>query len=359
VPRNPYDVLGVSRDAEASTIRKAYRKLAAKYHPDQNPDDPAAEDRFKEAAEAWSVLGDDQKRQQFDRFGAAQPGAGGFPGGGFPGGQPGDVFSDLFDMFGGRQKKVDLDLRVRARVTFLEMARGGEKKLRYARRSPCKPCSGHGTASGRQAGRCGACNGSGRGAAQQGFFAFPQPCGACGGEGLDLSNPCPTCRGVGLEEATHSLKVRIPAGVTDGTRLRVREAGHHSRSGAVGTLFVQIAVEPHPFFRADGKDVLCELPIPFAIAAMGGEVEVPTVDGKLVHMKIHPGTQSGTEYRLRGKGIGSEGRCGHQLVRVRIQVPENLSLEQREALNAYAELVGSEAIDVRSFWQKVGDIFDA
>ena len=358
--RDPYEVLGVARDADAKTIKKSYRKLAAKYHPDQNPDDATAEERFKEIAAAYAVIGDAEKRARYDRFGHTGEESAGF-GGGFPGGS--EIFSDLFDMFGrgvrGADAKPDRGLRVRARISFLEMARGCEKTLRYKRLAACETCSGHGTANGQPAPVCSHCGGSGQVAAQRGFFAFPSACNACSGEGVDLSSSCGTCRGRGLGEARHEVTVRVPPGIADGSRLRVRGGGHFARGEAqAGHLMVEIHVDSHRFFELRDKNLHCEVPIHFTTAALGGHTEVPTVDGGMVRMNIPAGTQNGAEFRLRGKGVGSAERRGHQIVRVRIEVPKKLTAEQREALESFSRTMGDEPAGEKSFWKSIADLLD-
>ena len=358
--KDPYEVLGVRRDADAKEIKKAYRKLAAKYHPDQNPDDPRAEERFKEVAAAYGVIGDPERRARYDRYGHTDDGAAGF-GGGFPGGS--EIFSDLFDMFGrgvrGAGAEPDLSLRVRAQISFVEMAKGVEKTVRYKRLAACVTCSGHGTATGRPAPVCGHCGGSGQVAAQRGFFAFPQACPVCHGEGVDLSDPCTTCRGKGVREARHEVKVRIPPGISSGSRLRVRGSGHAARGQArPGHLLVEVEVQPHDFFEIKDKNLHCQVPIHFTTAALGGGVEVPTIDGGMLRMNVPAGTQNGAEFRLRGKGVGQGEQRGHQIVKVRIEVPKKLSAAQRQALEAFAKTLGDEPAGEKSFWQSIADLLD-
>ena len=357
--KDPYEVLGVARDADAKTIKKAYRKLAARYHPDQNPDDPTAEDRFKEIAAAYSVIGDPERRARYDQFGHSD-GQAGF-GGGFPGGS--EIFSDLFDMFGrgvrGSDAEPDLSLRVRAKITFIEMAKGTEKTVRYKRLAACVVWSGHGTSNAKPAPVCGHCGGSGQVAAQRGFFAFPQTCPTCSGEGVLIKDPCKACRGKGVRDARHEVKVRIPAGITNGSRLRVRGGGHHARGQSKpGNLMVEIEVQPHPFFELKDKNLHCEIPIHFTTAALGGSVEVPTVDGGMLRMSVPAGTQDGSEFRLRGKGVGQDDQRGHQIVKVRVQVPQKLTPSQRKALEAFAKTLGDEPAGEKSFWQSIADLLD-
>lgn len=361
MPRDPYEVLGVERSADSPTIRKAYRKLAAKFHPDQNPDDPAAAERFKEVAEAWSILGDDENRARYDRFGHA---AGGGGNGGFQTEFSADMLSDLFDFFGGggRRPRGDQTPKqlVGMSVPFADAARGGKRTLEYKRKAPCLNCKGQGTRTGMPPGPCGQCGGRGQIPAQRGFLTFAQDCPGCQGSGVDLSQPCGSCRGAGVTEQDHSVAIKIPAGVVTGTRLRVRNGGHYLRgSSAPGELHIEVQVEEHPFFKAQGKNIHCEAPIGFAQAALGGRVEIPTVDGKTVEMKIPAGTQTGTEFRIRNKGIGAEGQRGHQIVRVKVIVPKKLDKKSREALQAYAVAVGDELGQPdRTFWEILGDLFD-
>lgn len=358
--RDPYAVLGVARDADPKVIKKAYRKLAAQFHPDQNPDDDAAEDRFKEIAAAYSIVGDSEKRARYDQFGHAGDGGGGFASG-FPAG--GEIFSDLFDMFGrgarDNQQEPDLSLRVRARISFLEMARGAEKTIRYKRLEACAPCKGQGTSNARQAPPCGQCGGRGQVAAQRGFFAFPQACNACKGEGVDLSKPCSSCRGKGLREASNKVTLRIPPGIADGSRLRVRDGGHFARGNAKpGHLMVEVSVAGHKFFERRDKNLHCEIPVHFTTAALGGSLEVPTVDGSMLRMNVPAASQNGTEFRLRGKGVGQGDKRGHQIVRLKIEVPRKLTSDQKKALERFAQTLGDEPAGEKSFWKSIADLLD-
>ncbi|MBF94437.1 MAG: molecular chaperone DnaJ [Myxococcales bacterium] len=359
--RDPYEILGVDRDADVQVIRKAYRKLAAKYHPDQNPGDSQAEERFKEVAAAWEILGDEERRARYDRFGRDMGAGEGFPGG-FQSDFSADMFSDLFDFFGGNRggRSTKPKLLLPLVVPFVEAARGGERQFKYRRKAPCRGCKGQGTHNGMPPSPCRRCGGMGQIPTQRGFLTFASQCDDCQGSGVDTSNPCASCRGSGVSEQEHQVSFRVPPGVTTGTRLRIRDGGHYQRgSSSPGDLYIEVQVEEHPFFKAQGKNIYCEAPIGFSQAALGGKVEIPTVDGKTVEMKIPVGTQNGTEFRLRGKGIGADGQRGHQFVRVVVVVPKNLDAKSKTALRAYAEAVGDELNEKdKSLWEMLGSLFD-
>jgi len=370
--RDYYEVLGVARNATPEELKAAYRKLALQFHPDRNPGDSAAEDRFKEASEAYSVLADPEKRRRYDRFGHDGVGAGG-PGG-FGGQDFGDlggfsdIFNDLFgDLFGGgrpgrRRGRAQrgADLRYNLDLTLDEVLHGKEARLEIPKMRPCKTCEGTGLPPGTRAETCARCRGTGQMVLQQGFFRVSRPCDACAGAGEIVRERCRDCRGSGRLEGQQAMTVKIPPGVDEGARMRLAGEGEAGiASGPPGDLYVVIGVEPHPFFERDGTELHCEVPIPFVVAALGGEIEVPTLEGK-VGMRIPEGTQSGTVLRLRGKGLpalGAQTR-GDQFVRIFVEVPSKLSGKQRELLEAFAEASGTDVSPQhKSFVDKLRDLF--
>ncbi len=371
--RDYYEVLGVSRDADADTLKSAYRKLALQYHPDRNPDDAVAEEKFKEASEAYAILADNEKRAMYDRFGhegvAGAGGGGGFAqGGDFSG--FGDIFNDLFgDLFGaagaagGRRGRGQrgADLRYNLEIDLNQAADGLEASIEIPKTLACEACHGSGAAPGTEPERCGSCGGSGQAIFQQGLFRISRPCDQCRGEGFVVRNPCGECRGAGRVEGERTLSVRVPAGVDDGMRLRVSGEGEAGVAGGPpGDLYVVISVAPHPLFERDGPDLHCERPIPFTQAALGGEIEVPTLEGR-VQLKIPEGTQSGKTFRLRGKGLPNlaDGRRGDQFVRIFVEVPAKLTRKQRELLEEFAEETGTDTSPVtKGFLDKLKDLFD-
>jgi len=374
--RDYYEVLGVERNASEDELKKAYRKLALANHPDRNPDYPGAEERFKEASEAYAVLADAEKRSRYDRFGHEGVGAGG-PGG-FPGGQDfgnfGDLFNDLFgDLFGGGgfggrsggrragRGQRGADLRYNLQIDLDEVLEGKEASLDLPKMLRCEACEGSGARAGTSPERCNRCHGSGQAIFQQGLFRISRPCDACRGEGFVVRDACPKCRGVGRREGSKTLHVRVPPGVEDGMRLRVSGEGEAGIAGGpAGDLYVVILVRDHPLFTREGPDLHCEVPVAFTQAALGAEVEVPTLEGK-VTTRIPEGTQSGKILRLRGKGLPSLGSAarGDQLVRIFVEVPTKLTSRQRELLENFAEESGTEVSPVtRGFLEKLRDLFD-
>jgi molecular chaperone DnaJ len=368
--RDYYEVLGVSRGADEDELKKAYRGLALQYHPDRNPDDPEAEEKFKEASEAYAVLSDPEKRSRYDHFGFDGVGAGG-PGG-FPGadfGNFGDIFNDLFgDLFGGRmggrrrgRGQRGADLRYNFEVDLADVLEGTEASLQIPKMMRCESCDGSGVREGSSPQRCDRCGGSGQAIFQQGLFRISRPCDACSGEGYVIRDPCPACRGAGRTEGQKTIKVGIPRGVEDGMRLRVPGEGEAGISGGPpGDLYVVISIRQHPFFEREGPDLHCEVPISFAQAALGSEIEVPTLDGK-VKLRIPDGTQSGKILRLRGMGLHTlrSGGRGDQLVHIFVEVPSRLTDRQRELLEEFARESGTEASPVtRGFLEKLKDFFE-
>ncbi len=366
--RDYYEVLEVHRNASETEIKKAFRKVAIQHHPDKNPDDKAAEDRFKEATEAYEILSDPQKRAQYDQYGhAGVSGAGGFSGGfgGFGAGTPfGDIFGDVFgDIFGGgagrgrSQGRRGDDLLYNMEISFEEAAFGVENKIEIPFAKRCASCNGSGSKPGTDPKVCPTCRGAGQVRYQQGFFSVSKTCGQCNGEGKVVENPCPDCRGKGSTKDTKTLSVKIPGGVETGSRLKVTGEGGQGKGGPNGDLYVAINVRDHAIFQREDNNVICEIPISFIQAALGCELEVPTLDGK-VAMKIPDGTQSGKIYRLKGKGIHSlqgYGR-GDQLVVIRIETPTNLNKKQKELLEEFARISGEDVHPLKKgFLDKVID----
>ncbi|KPK01521.1 MAG: molecular chaperone DnaJ [Nitrospira bacterium SG8_35_4] len=360
-----YNILEVDRNATETDLKKAYRKLALKYHPDRNPGDKAAEDKFKEINEAYACLSDPQKKSNYDQFGTAEgAGFGGF--GGFNdfatnfGDIFGDVFGDIFGDFAGRKRTRPTkgqNLRYDLEVNLKEAVFGTEKKIKIPKWENCTTCSGTGAKPGTGPTVCQTCRGTGQTKLQQGFFTIARTCGNCGGEGKVITEPCNKCRGQGKERKEKSVSLKIPAGVDTGIRLRVTgegEAGTHG--GPPGDLYVVIDVTPHPFFKRKDNDLLCEVPISFVQATMGGDVEVPTIDGS-EHIRIPSGTPSGRVFHLRGKGIPKLGGFGKgdQFVTVFIDVPKKLTPRQKELLREFAEISGDDIS--KGFMEKIKDIF--
>ena len=341
--RDYYEVLGVPRDADASALKKAYRKLAMQHHPDRNPDDPSAEDRFKEATEAYSVLSDEQKRKRYDRMGHAafeSQGPGGFDPADF--GSVSELFEGIFgEMFGrGRRRSGGRDLKYDLTIKFEEAALGTEKTIQVERPGPCEPCGGSGAEPGTSVSNCEVCQGRGQVRQQRGFFSTTRTCSACHGKGKRIETPCRACRGQGTTVRAEEMLVRVPAGVDDGAVRTLRGAGEVAPGGA-GDLHITIHVEPHSLFARKGADVLLEVPISFPQAVLGAQVDVPTLEGK-VTMKVPPSTQSGRVFRLRGKGIpvyGGAGK-GDQLVTVLVEVPERVTRRQRKLIQELADEMG-------------------
>jgi molecular chaperone DnaJ len=342
--RDYYEVLGVSKRADESEIKKAYRRVAMKYHPDRNPDDPDAEEKFKEATEAYDVLLDEEKRAAYDRFGHAgvDPSMGGGGGGSFS-----DIFGDVFgDIFGGGRGRAGpqrgSDLRYTLDISLEDAVRGATVEIRVPSLSTCDACHGSGARKGSAPTNCGTCGGAGQVRMQQGFFQVQQTCPSCRGRGKIVSDPCGSCRGQGRVEKTRTLSVKVPPGVDTGDRIRLSGEGEAGpEGGPAGDLFVQISVKQHPIFERDGKHLYCEVPITFADAALGGELEVPTLDGR-VKLKIPPETQTGKLFRLRGKGVKPVrgGSVGDLLCRAVVETPVHLNKHQKELLKKLQESLG-------------------
>lgn len=342
--RDYYEVLGVKRDADEAEIKKAYRRIAMKFHPDRNSDDKDAEEKFKEASEAYEVLSDAQKRGAYDQYGhAAVDGSGGMGGGGGAG--FGDIFGDVFgDIFGGGGRSRSRggpqrgsDLRYNLDVNLEEAVHGTTTKIRIPTLVACKPCEGSGAKPGSKPVTCNTCGGVGQVRMQQGFFAVQQTCPTCRGRGTTISDPCTSCRGNGRVEEEKILSVKIPPGVDNGDRIRLAGEGEAGTAGGPsGDLYVQIAVRPHKIFEREGKNLYCEVPISFVDAALGGEIEVPTLDGKVM-LKVPEETQTGKLFRLRGKGVVPVrgGQAGDLICKVAVETPVKLSKQQKDILRQF------------------------
>ena len=366
-----YEVLGVARDVSDAELKTAYRKLAMQYHPDRNPGDAKAEERFKEASEAYGVLSDADKRAAYDRFGHASTSSG-FGGGGaspFESGDLGDIFGDLFgEMFGGsRQGRTGSrvqrgeDLRYDITIEFQEAVFGKETEIKVRRRESCATCRGAGTQSGKGPSVCATCQGRGQLRYQQGFFSVARACSACGGSGTVITDPCTNCRGETRVVREFKMNVKVPAGVEDGTRIRYSGEGEAGRFGGPrGDLYVVLTVKPHDFFERDGNDLHCVVPISFPQAALGAEIEIPGLDGD-VELRIPEGTQNGKQFRIRNEGVPhlNESGRGDLVVEVLIQTPKKLSRTQRELVRQLADSMAVENKPAsRNMLNKMKDLFN-
>lgn len=337
--RDYYEVLGIDQGASEQEIKKAYRRIAMKFHPDRNSDDPSAEEKFKEAAEAYEILSDQEKRAAYDRFGHAgvdpQMGGGGFGGGNFSD-IFGDVFGDIFGGGGGRSRgpQRGADLRYNLSISLEDAVRGTTVNIKIPALVNCETCDGSGAKEGSTPLTCGTCGGSGHVRMQQGFFAVQQTCPQCRGNGKIISDPCAKCHGRGMVEKQKKLSVKVPPGVDTGDRIRLSGEGEASPDGGPpGDLYVEIAVDDHPIFERDGRHLYCEVPITIVDAALGGELEVPTLDGR-VKLKVPAETQTGKLFRLRGKGVKPVrgGPTGDLLCRVVVETPVKLTRKQKDLL---------------------------
>jgi molecular chaperone DnaJ len=345
--RDYYTILGVSRDADGGQLKSAYRKLALQYHPDRNPNDPQAAEKFREASEAYAILSDPEKRARYDRFGEA---AFSRAGGGFGGFDPtsfdfADLFGEIFGFGGGGAPAPESgsDLVYRMEISFRDAAFGVEAPLVLSRMERCQTCSGSGAEPGSHPKRCPACSGRGRQRFSQGFLSVTRPCGNCRGEGMVIEKPCRECHGDGRRRGTHRLEIRIPAGVETGTRLRLSGEGDAGKNGApAGDLYVVLTVKEHEVFRREGDDIVLPLELPYPTLVLGGEVTVPTLETE-EKLTIPAGTQVGAEIRLRGRGLGRLGQRGRGdlVVRAGVRVPESPSTKEKELLRDYAKLVNA------------------
>jgi molecular chaperone DnaJ len=371
-----YELLGVSRSSTADEMKKAYRKLAMKYHPDRNPGDKAAEAKFKEISEAYDVLRDDQKRAAYDRFGhqafeGGGGGAGAHGAGGF-GFDFSDIIDEMFSGMGGGRRSAEAnlrgsDIRYDAEITLEEAFLGTEPRIKYMTAVSCDSCKGSGGEGGASPITCTTCQGRGKVRTQQGFFTIERPCHTCQGMGQTVEKPCKNCQGTGRARREKTLDVKIPPGVEDGTRIRVAAAGEAGvRGGEPGDLYIFISVRPHRFFQRNGSDIHCRIPIVMTTAALGGEIEVPTIDGSRTKLKIPPGTQGGYQFRLRGKGMNAFrqlGGRGDMYVEVLVETPMNLTKRQQELLREFESDSKEESTSpqsagffakMREFWGDLG-----
>jgi molecular chaperone DnaJ len=369
-----YEILGVGKTADADELKRAYRKLAMQYHPDRNPGDKSAEQKFKDISEAYDVLKDEQKRAAYDRFGHAAfenggrgPGDFGFAGG-FSGGFA-DIFEEMFGgaMGGGRRAQAGAargsDLRYNIEVSLEDAYRGKQTTIRVATLVHCDICRGSGAEPGSRPVTCRTCQGHGRVRRQQGFFTIEQTCPACQGAGQTIEKPCKTCAGQGRVRREKTLAVNIPPGVEDGTRIRLAGEGEAgSRGVAPGDLYIFVGIAAHPIFQRDGANIFCRVPIPFTTAALGGSIEVPTVEGTRTRVTVPAGTQSGHQFRLRGKGmtvLRSAAR-GDMYIQVNVEIPVNLSKRQQELLREFEKAGdnGKTHPESEGFFAKVREFFE-
>jgi len=368
--RDYYEVLGVGKDTDDKDIKKAYRRVAMKFHPDRNPDDPDADEKFKEATEAYDVLMDAEKRAAYDRFGHAgvdpSMGGGGFGGGG---GNFSDIFGDVFgDIFGGGGGRGGpqrgSDLRYTLDISLEDAVKGTTVEIRVPSLSACDKCDGSGAKKGSTAATCGTCGGAGQVRMQQGLFQVQQTCPTCRGRGKTITDPCNACHGQGRVEKTRTLSVKVPPGVDTGDRIRLSGEGEAGPDGGPpGDLFVQMSVRQHNIFERDGKNLYCEVPITFVAAALGGELEVPTLDGR-VKLKIPAETQTGKLFRLRGKGVKPVrgGSVGDLLCRAVVETPVKLNKQQKALLEQFQESLGegghAQSPRQNSWFEGVKSFFD-
>ncbi|MGE7370238.1 molecular chaperone DnaJ [Neorhizobium sp. NPDC001467] len=368
-----YETLGVARTADEKELKSAFRKLAMKYHPDKNPGDAEAEKKFKEIGEAYETLKDPQKRAAYDRFGHAAFEQGGMGGGGFSGGGAGgfsDIFEDIFGemMGGGRARRSSggrergADLRYNMEIPLEEAYAGKTAQIRVPTSITCDVCSGSGAKPGTQPKTCGTCQGSGRVRASQGFFSVERTCPTCHGRGQTISDPCGKCHGQGRVTEERSLSVNIPAGIEDGTRIRLQGEGEAgARGGPAGDLYIFLSVTPHQFFQRDGADLYCAVPISMTTAALGGTFDVTTLDGTKSRVTVPEGTQAGKQFRLKGKGMPvlRSSQTGDLYIQIGIETPQKLTKRQRELLQEFEELSSKENNpESTGFFARMKEFFD-
>ena len=373
--RDYYDVLGIKRGASDADIKSAFRRLAKELHPDRNPDDASSEQKFKEINEAYEVLKDEQKRAAYDQFGHAA-----FEGGRGPGGPGGfgpdfsssmsDIFDDLFGEFmggrrgGGRQRNTrerGADLRYNMEITLQEAFTGKQAQIRVPTSVTCETCSGSGARAGSRPTTCATCGGQGKVRASQGFFTIERTCPSCQGRGETIDDPCPDCRGQGRQTKERTLAVSIPPGVEDGTRIRLAGEGEAGqRGGPTGDLYIFLSIKPHEFFQRDGADIFCRVPISMTTAALGGNVDVPTVEGNRVRMPVPSGTENGKQFRLKSKGMPvlRSKVQGDMYIQVEVETPKNLTRKQRELLEEFERESNKETNPASSgFFARVKEFF--
>ena len=372
--RDYYDVLGVTKSASPEELKSAYRKLAVKYHPDKNPGDKTAEDKFKEASEAYGVLSDKSKKENYDNFGHAAfenggGGKGGFGGfGGFSGADFSDIFEDFFGDFGGGRRSSrrssnnrGSDLRYDLSITLEEAYTGKKQNIQFSSSEKCNSCKGSGSKAGYSPDRCTYCGGNGRVRTNQGFFTVQQTCPQCAGSGEEITNPCSDCNGQGNKQTSKKLSVTIPKGVDDGTRIRLAGKGEAgTRGGATGDLYIFVNIKSHELFKRSDVNLFFEFPISIADAALGTTIEIPTIDGKKAKIKIPDGTQSGKQFRLKGKGMPfmRRGDFGDLYVQVKTEVPVSLNKEQKELLEKFRKIENERSNpSIKKFFQKAKDFW--
>ena len=367
-----YEILDVERGVSAGDLKKSYRKKAMQYHPDRNQDDASSEAKFKEVSEAYEILKDEQKRAAYDQYGHAafENGGPGGMGGGMGGGFDSsfsDIFEDLFGMGGGGGRRSNApsrgaDLRYNLSITLEDAFMGKQEKITIPTTVSCDDCDGSGAEAGSKPETCSGCGGIGKVRTQQGFFTVERTCPRCQGQGMVISNPCGECHGAGSKQKNKSLSVKIPAGVEDGTRIRLQGEGESgSRNGPSGDLYIFISIEYHPIFQRDGATIFCNVPIALTAAALGGEINVPTVNGKKAKVKINAGNQTGKQYRLRGKGmpILHSQQFGDMVIQTTVETPVNMTKRQKELLRAFADECGDNVSPESSgFFDKVKELWD-
>ncbi|MBT5187787.1 MAG: molecular chaperone DnaJ [Kordiimonadaceae bacterium] len=369
-----YETLGVDRSDDAKALKSAYRKLAMQYHPDKNPGNQEAEEKFKEVSEAYDILKDDQKRAAYDQYGHRafeNGGMGGSGGGGFHGFESSgfsDIFEDLFGMGGGGRRRDPnaatrgADLRYNLTITLENAFHGKSEQITIPTTIACDTCEGVGAKDGSKPSACTSCNGVGKVRSQQGFFMVERTCPACQGKGLVIENPCDDCHGSGKKNKNKTLDVKIPAGVEEGTRIRLNGEGKvGTRGGQSGDLYIFIDIEYHPIFQRDGSTVYCEVPIPMTTATLGGTIEVPTVGGEKATVKITPGTSTGKRFSIHRKGmpILNENQFGDMVIQTIVETPVNLNKKQKSLLRAFAEECGDEVSpEASGFFNKVKELWE-